>query len=326
MPVFALPLGENAQLRPLEPWRAQEFLAHVDRARPHVDPWIPWATFSTDLVSATAVLQRYAGKQAEDTARIYGIWLDGTLVGGVMFTRFDSASGVCEIGCWLEADGAGRGLVTRACRALIGWAFRERGMSRVEWVAAAGNTRSIEVARRLGMTRDGVLRQHSVYRGVRRDNEIWSVLSEEWPPADGVPAGSVPVSDAKAELDRLMAAFLGAFTNTGGSRPNLDAVREVFIPQGMIINNSGDEPVIYDLDAFIEPRERILTDGTLTEFSEWEVAERTEVFGSTAHRFSEYRKSGFLDGERFEGSGRKTTQFVRTPAGWRMSSMAWSDA
>ncbi|WP_031160338.1 hypothetical protein [Streptosporangium roseum] len=133
------------------------------------------------------------------------------------------------------------------------------------------------------------------------------------------------MSDVKAELDQLMHTFLGAFTNTGGSRPNVGVVREVFIPQGMIIKNVGADPVIYDLDAFVAPREKILTDGTLTEFSEWEVAERTEIFGSIAHRFSDYRKSGFLDGEWFEGSGRKTTQFVRTPAGWRMSSMAWDD-
>ncbi|MEU9619395.1 GNAT family N-acetyltransferase [Streptomyces sp. NPDC087228] len=315
--MFALPLGDNAQLRPLEPWHAEEFLAHIDRARPHVDPWIPWATLSTDLASATAVLQRYADRQAEDTARIYGIRLDGTLVGGVMFTKFDAASGVCEIGCWLEADGAGRGLVNRACRALIDWAFEERAMSRVEWWVAAGNTRSIEAARRLGMNRDGVLRRHSPYRGIRHDIEVWSVLAEEW---------GVPASGVKAELDELMHAFLGAFTNTGGTRPNVDVVREVFIPQGTIIQNVGAEPVIYDLDAFIEPRQKILTDGTLTEFSEWEVTERTEIFGSVAHRFSEYRKSGFLNGEWFEGSGRKTVQFVRTPAGWKMSSMAWDDA
>ncbi|MFJ7199856.1 MULTISPECIES: GNAT family N-acetyltransferase [unclassified Streptomyces] len=324
--MFTLPLGDDAQLRPLEPRHAEEFLAHIDRARPHVDPWIPWATFSTDLASATAVLQRYADKQAEDTARIYGIWLDGTLVGGVMFTRFDSTSGVCEVGCWLEAAGEGRGLVTRASRALIDWAFTERGMARVEWWVAAGNTRSVEVARRLGMTRDGVLRRHSLYRGVRRDSEIWSVLSEEWSPAGATAAASeASASDVKAELDRLMRAFLGAFANTGGSRPNLDVIREVFVPEGMIIANVGDEPVVYDIDSFIEPREKVLTDGTMTEFSEWEVAERTEIFGSIAHRFSEYRKSGILNGERFEGEGRKTTQFVRTPAGWRMSSMAWDD-
>ncbi|MFF8914741.1 GNAT family N-acetyltransferase [Streptomyces sp. NPDC015032] len=314
--MFALPLGDNAQLRPLEPWHVEEFLSHIDRARPLVDPWIPWATLSTDLASATAVLQRYADRQAADTARIYGIWLDGTLVGGVMFTKFDAASGVCEIGCWLEADGTGRGLVTRACRALIDWAFGERGMSRIEWWVAAGNTRSIEAARRLGMTRDGVLRQHSPYRGVRHDIEIWSVLAEE---------RRVPVSGVKAELDQLMCTFLGAFTNTGGTRPNVDVVREVFIPQGTIIHNTGADPVVYDLDTFIEPRQKMLTDGTLTEFSEWEVTERSEIFGSIAHRFSEYRKSGFLGGEWFEGSGRKTIQFVRTPAGWKMSSMAWDD-
>ncbi|MGW6706524.1 GNAT family N-acetyltransferase [Streptomyces sp. NPDC054956] len=320
--MFALTIGDDARLRPLEPWHAQEFLAHIDRARPSVDPWIPWATFSTDLASATATLQRYADRQAADAARIYGIWLDGTLVGGVMFTQFDATTGVFEVGCWLEAAGEGRGLVTRACRALITWAFEERGMSRAEWWVASGNARSIGAARRLGMTRDGVLRRRSSYRGVRQDIEIWSVLAEEWPPAAGAPA---PESEVKAELDRLMETFLGAFTNKGGGRPNLGAVHEVFIPQGTIIKNVGAEPVVYDLDSFVEPREKILTDGTLTEFSEWEVSERTEVIGTVAHRFSEYAKSGYLDGEWFEGSGRKTTQFVRTPAGWRMSSMAWDD-
>ncbi len=132
-------------------------------------------------------------------------------------------------------------------------------------------------------------------------------------------------TEIKTEIDRLMHAFLGAFTTTGGRRPDIGVIREVFIPQGMIIKNLGGEPVVYDLDAFIAPRERILTDGTVTEFSEWEVSERTEIFGTIAHRFSEYRKSGFQDGARLEGSGCKTTQFVRTPEGWRMSSMAWDD-
>ncbi|WP_432172725.1 GNAT family N-acetyltransferase [Streptomyces sp. Tue6028] len=318
--MFILPLGAHAQLRPLEPWQAQEFLAHVDRARVTVDPWIPWATFSTDLESATATLQRYADRLATDTGRIYGIWLDGDLVGGVMFTRFDSATGVCEIGCWLEQAGEGRGLVTRACRILIDWAFRERGMSRVEWWAAAGNTRSTDVARRLGMTRDGVLRRRYPHQGVRQDSEVWSVLSDEWPSVEEESQSAV-----LAELDRLMGVFIGAFTNTGDRHPDLDVIRDVFIPQGRIIANVGDEPVIYDLDAFIEPRQKMLTDGTLTEFSEWETSERTEIFGSIAHRFSEYRKSGYRHGKRFEGGGCKTTQFLRTRSGWKISSLAWDD-
>ena len=194
-------------------------------------------------------------------------------------------------------------------------------MSRVEWWTASGNARSIAVARRLGMSRDGVLRQHSVHRGERRDIEVWSVLAEEWPTA-----GDTSEAVVRAELDRLMDVFVGAFTNIGGRRPDLGVIRDVFVPQGRIIANVGDEPVLYDLDGFIAPRQTMLTDGTLTEFSEWEVAERTEVFGSVAHRFSEYRKSGYHHGEWFEGHGHKTTQFLRTPAGWRMCSLAWDDA
>lgn len=320
--MFTHPLDDHAQLCPLEPWQAPEFLAHIDRARPLVDPWIPWASLTTDLASARTTLQRYADRSSSDSGCIYGIRLDGVLVGGVMFTRFDTVSGVCEIGCWLEEAGQGHGLVTRACRVLIDWAFTERGMSRVEWWVASGNTRSIASARRLGMTRDGVLRQRYPYRGLRHDSEVWSVLTQEWPPAED---RSAPPAGDRAEIDRLMSQFMDSFTNAGGRRADLGIIREVFVPEGRFISNIGNDPVIMDVDAFVEPRQKMLTDGTLTEFSEWEVSERTELFGSVAHRFSEYRKSGVRDGARFEGCGHKTTQFLRTREGWRMSSMAWDD-
>ncbi|MGH3655489.1 MAG: GNAT family N-acetyltransferase [Micromonosporaceae bacterium] len=182
--MFSLPLdigsGHDAQLRPLEPWQAPEFFAHIERARATVDPWVPWASVSTDLDSARATLQRYADGQAADTRRLYGIWLDGTLVGGTMFVRFDAESGIAEIGVWAEPAGEGRGLVTAAVRHLIDWAFTVRGMHRLEWRTTPTNVRSGNVARRLGMRLDGVLRQAYPYRGVRHDDEVWSLLAEEW--------------------------------------------------------------------------------------------------------------------------------------------------
>ncbi|MFF7333490.1 DUF4440 domain-containing protein [Streptomyces sp. NPDC090306] len=132
-------------------------------------------------------------------------------------------------------------------------------------------------------------------------------------------------AQVRAELDRLIGAFMASFTNTGGRTPELEGIRRLFIPEGRIISTVGQPPTIMDLDAFIEPRRRMLTDGTLTEFSEWEVSERTELFGSVAHRFSTYAKSGVLNGNRFEARGHKSTQFLRTPVGWRICSMAWDD-
>jgi ribosomal-protein-serine acetyltransferase len=181
--VFGILLTDGAELRPLEPWQAEEFLAHMDRARQTVDPWIPWAGLSTDLGSARGQLQRYADLAARDAGRLYGIWLDGTLVGGTMFVSFDATAGTCEIGCWLEPAGHGRGLVTRAVCQLIDWAFDSRGISRVEWKTRPDNAASSAVARRLGMRLDGVLRSAYPYKGVRHDIEVWSLLRPDWPAA-----------------------------------------------------------------------------------------------------------------------------------------------
>lgn len=178
--MYAVPLTADAELRPLEPWQAAEFLTHMDRARANIDPWIPWATRSTDLESARVTLQGFADKQAADARRIFGIWLDGTLVGGVMFVAFDAEGGTCEIGAWSEPAGQGRGLITAAVRRLLDYAFVERGLHRAEWHNSTVNSRSRAVAQGLGFQLDGVLREVVKFQGARQDYEVWSMLAPEW--------------------------------------------------------------------------------------------------------------------------------------------------
>ncbi|MEV2224414.1 GNAT family protein [Nocardia vinacea] len=179
--MFAISLGaDGADLRPLEPRHAAEFLEHMDRGRESIGQYIKVADAVTDLESSRTYLREYAEKAAADTGRIYGIWLDGKLVGSVLFRTMDLALGVAEAGCWLEPAAAGRGLATRAARVIIDWAIEERGIHRVEWLVASPNHASIAVARRLGMTKDGVLREFYPHREQRFDVEIWSVLAPEW--------------------------------------------------------------------------------------------------------------------------------------------------
>ncbi|MEU1376228.1 GNAT family protein [Streptomyces triculaminicus] len=179
--MYAIPLGDDgSELRPLEPWQAEEFLAHVDRGREFIGQYNALPDIVTDLESSRAFLQAYAEKTATDTGRLYGIRVDGELVGAVLFRRMDVAQGTAEAGCWLEPAAVGKGLVTRGVRLIIDWAVRERGIHRVEWWVASGNEPSIAVARRLGMTKDGVLRESYLYRGKRHDEEIWSVLAADW--------------------------------------------------------------------------------------------------------------------------------------------------
>jgi ribosomal-protein-serine acetyltransferase len=188
--MYATSLGaDGAELCPLQPWQAEEFLAHVDRGREFIGRFNALPDVVTDLVAAREFLTAYAGKEAADAGLIRGIRLDGTLVGAVILRRMDVPRGTAEAGCWLEPAAVGRGLVTRAARLLIDWAIRERGIHRVEWWVSAGNAPSIAVARRLGMHKEAALRQSYPYRGQRHDEEIWSVLAPDWTEvarADGV--------------------------------------------------------------------------------------------------------------------------------------------
>jgi RimJ/RimL family protein N-acetyltransferase len=178
--MFSRTIADGVELRPLEVWHAAEFAAHMDRARAHIRPWVGPAFVTDTEAGARATLRRYADAAAADGARLYGIWADGVLVGGVMFVAFDAAWGTCEVGCWTEPAGEGRGLVTGAVRTVLDWAFDVRGIERAEWRCRSDNGRSVAVAERLGMRSEGVARSAWTYDGARYDKQVFAVLRSEW--------------------------------------------------------------------------------------------------------------------------------------------------
>jgi hypothetical protein len=131
--------------------------------------------------------------------------------------------------------------------------------------------------------------------------------------------------DTRAELKALTDEFFGAVSFAVGRRPAYARIRDLFIDEGKLIRNSSERPEISSVDEFIDSRQRLVDSGALTSFEEVEFAETTEVFGNVAHRFSTYEKRGTMQGEAIEGRGVISTQFIRTPSGWKMSSMAWDD-
>ena len=130
---------------------------------------------------------------------------------------------------------------------------------------------------------------------------------------------------SKAEIDALTAAFFRAVSFNEGERPGYANLYDLFIEGGLLIKNSADAPEISTVQQFIEPRQRVVDSGELTRFEERETAEITEIFGNIAHRLSIYKKHGVSAGAVIAGRGVISMQFVTTPAGWRISALAWDD-
>ena len=132
-------------------------------------------------------------------------------------------------------------------------------------------------------------------------------------------------ADITAELAALTDAFFRAVSFESGQRPAYVGIHDLFMDGGTLINTGSELPEILSVEDFTASRQGIVDSGALTAFEEVEIAATTEVFGNVAHRFSTYEKRGTVHGQAIAGRGLISTQFVRTPSGWKMSSMAWDD-
>ena len=104
----------------------------------------------------------------------------GAVIGGINL-RFDFDHDVGEMGYSIAPSYWGRGLTTEAARTVMEAAFAAYGsLHRIRAMADARNIGSLRVMEKLGMVREGVLRQNRLVRGEFID-EVWcGVLRTEW--------------------------------------------------------------------------------------------------------------------------------------------------
>jgi RimJ/RimL family protein N-acetyltransferase len=124
------------------------------------------------------VIQR---AQLEPRTEYYlaGVLDDDSLVG---FARLE-LTGVkaAKLGYAIVADCWGHGYAQEMTRLIVDFGFRDLLLHRISAAIGPDNARSIEVAKRLGMSREGRLRDHVFTNGAWRDSVLYSVLSHEWP-------------------------------------------------------------------------------------------------------------------------------------------------
>ena len=88
----------------------------------------------------------------------------------------------CEIGFTIAPGHQGHGYATEAARLLVGYLFGRRGKHRITASCDARNTASAAVLERLGMRREGHLRESTWAKGEWTDDLLYGLLHHEWHP------------------------------------------------------------------------------------------------------------------------------------------------
>ena len=178
--MFKHDLGDGAELRILEARHAAEFLEFVQANKDFLSEWLGWGETVKTLEDAQKFIQRGVTRYAEDGLPWVGIWLENQMAGGILFFPRDRFVNATEIGYWLGQNATGRGLMTKAVRAMLGLVFDELRINRLALHADVDNKPSRALAERLGFVLEGIERQSWSLHGKYTDNALYSMLREEW--------------------------------------------------------------------------------------------------------------------------------------------------
>jgi RimJ/RimL family protein N-acetyltransferase len=177
---FVWPIGDGTVLIPRTPEIADAYHVLLSANHARLARWSPGLQEPTP--EATRRSLERAGRAWLDGTRLplaIGIPADnGHRLVGVVNLTIDVSAEIAEVGFWIDAAAEGQGLVTRALTAVLGHAFGEIGLHRVEMRTVTTNDRSRRLAERLGFTPEGVLREAAKFPDGRRDVAVYALLAQ----------------------------------------------------------------------------------------------------------------------------------------------------
>jgi RimJ/RimL family protein N-acetyltransferase len=104
----------------------------------------------------------------------------GQFVGAMTFFYRSTVHQRGELGYIILPQYAGRGFATEGARALLAIGFDQMGLHRIEAQCDARNVASARVMERIGMRREGHMRENEFVKGEWTDEVLCAMLHEEW--------------------------------------------------------------------------------------------------------------------------------------------------
>jgi RimJ/RimL family protein N-acetyltransferase len=140
---------------------------------PH--PYEPWF--------ATAWIGRHREEFARGKAARFAVCLEpgGELIGAVELRDIDREHLQAELSFWVGRAWWGRGYATEAATAVLAYAFDALALNRIYAHHMVRNPASGAVLRKIGMRREGILRQRVRKWGVFEDVALWAILRADRP-------------------------------------------------------------------------------------------------------------------------------------------------
>lgn len=160
------------------------FLALIAAERERLQRWLPFAaTVSTSKRFARHLACARAAERAGLGCDL-AVRVDGRLAGSVQVHHVDPFNDLADLGYWLGAGVARRGVMTRVLPAVAAFAFRAYRIHRLQLITHVDNLPSRTIAERAGFVRESTLRERFRVPGGYSDGLLYvKFAADVWTPS-----------------------------------------------------------------------------------------------------------------------------------------------
>lgn len=139
-------------------------------------------TLNVPHPSQNGMAESWIARQAENqnTCNFAIVLRASSQLCGCVGLRFDDANATAEMGYWIGVPFWNKGFCTEAASAVVDHGFSTRDLHKVQARHLGCNIASGCVMQKIGMTREGTLRQHVLRHDERHDLVCYGILRSEW--------------------------------------------------------------------------------------------------------------------------------------------------
>ena len=161
-----------------EDWRD----VHEYGSDPEVVNYLPWGPNTEEqskaFISRVLTQQKTLPRFTFDFAMVNK--MTNRVMGSCSIIIQDAANRKAMIGYVLNRRYWNQGYVTEAAREVVSYGFDELRLHRIYAACDPANTGSYRIMEKIGMQREGYLREHKLFKGLWRDFLLYSILEKEW--------------------------------------------------------------------------------------------------------------------------------------------------
>ena len=171
--MFSRKIDDELQLALPQKGFEKKYFEIIDSQRTYFSKWLPWvANYSQD--DADSFVSRSLHGYAEGKSLTCSIFYHGEIVGNISFNTINHDLKKVEIGYWLSQDYQGKGIMTRAVKAMLAIAKNELDVELAVIKASEGNLPSRAIPERLGFSFDGIIKNAERVNSKILDHAIYT--------------------------------------------------------------------------------------------------------------------------------------------------------